>query len=85
MRIQLMIQNAIFFVVELVDIHECGGMTIYVLSATKLGRDFEERTASIFYVIMTLSATRTNLYSILQISEGSICIYAFSRVASRLL
>ena len=56
-----MIQNAIFFLVEFPDIHECGGMTIYLISATKLGRDFEEGTGSIFYVIRTLPATRTIL------------------------
>ena len=75
-----MIQNAIFFLTELPDIHECGGMTTYILYATKFGRDFEEDIGLISYVIRTLPVTRMSLYSILTISEGTIYLVVLRRV-----
>ena len=73
-----MIQNAIIFLVELPGIRECGGMIIFILSATQLGWDFEEDIGSTFYVIMTLLVTTANMYFIWAIAKGSMHLYAYT-------
>ena len=73
-----MISNNMFLFAEFADIHEFDGMTMYIISALKLGHDFEEGTELIVYGIMTFPVTRTSMYFIFVIFEGSMCISAFS-------
>ena len=62
-----MIQNMIFYLVELPAIHECCEMTICIISATKCGRDFDEDIVSIFYVSVDLKVMRAGMYCLYMI------------------
>ena len=69
--------NLNFFLIDILDIHVCDGMTTYVPFATKYGQNFEEGIGSISYVTMTCPNTKTNTYFILPISEGLILVYIY--------
>ena len=79
-----MIQNTISYREELLDIHEYDGTTTSDPFAIKSDQNFEENIDSISYVIVIFQVTKTNMYFILTISEGSICIYAFPWYTLRL-
>ena len=70
-----MIRNPTFFLIDLRDIHECDGMTIYIRFVIKFGQDFEKDIGSTFYVILTFPGMRMNMYFILPIYERSLFVY----------
>ena len=70
-----MIRNPTFFLIDLRDIHECDGMTIYIRFVIKFGQDFEKDIGSTFYVILTFLVMRMNMYFILPIYERSLFVY----------